>query len=63
MDKLKRAYYLPRKLIDALDKESVKSGYVREKVVAAALLDFLDSNPDARAQRFERLDKFLRSKK
>ena len=36
---------------------------VKEKVVAAAMLSFLDSNPDTRSKMFDRLDSFLRGKK
>jgi len=63
MEKPKRSYYLPGKLVAAFDKESSKSGYVKEKVVAAAMLAFLDSNPDMRSKMFDRLDNFLKSKK
>lgn len=63
MDKPKRSYYLPGKLVIAFDKECGKSGYVKEKVVAAAMLAFLDSNPESRSKMFEKLDGFLRSKK
>jgi hypothetical protein len=63
MDKPKRSYYLPGKLVAAFDKECGKSGYVKEKVVAAAMLAFLDSNPESRSKMFEKLDGFLRSKK
>jgi hypothetical protein len=63
MEKPKRSYYLPGKLVGAFDKECAKSGYVKEKVVAAAMLSFLDSPPDVRSKMFERLDNFLRAKK
>ena len=63
MEKPKRSYYLPGKLVLAFDKECSKSGYVKEKVVAAAMLAFLDSNPDTRSKMFDRLDNFLKSKK
>ena len=63
MDKPKRSYYLPGKLVMAFDRECSKSGYVKEKVVAAAMLAFLDSNPDTRSKMFDRLDSFLRGKK
>lgn len=63
MDKPKRSYYLPGKLVAAFDKEADRGGYVREKVVAAAMLHFVESNPAARSAMFERLDAFLRSKK
>lgn len=63
MEKPKRSYYLPAKLVGAFDKECAKSGYVKEKVVAAAMLSFLDSDPETRNTMFERLDGFLRSKK
>jgi len=63
MEKPKRSYYLPGKLVNAFDKECAKSGYVKEKVVAAAMLHFLDSSPNERAKQFERLDSFVSSKK
>ena len=63
MEKPNRSYYLPAKLVTAFDKECSKSGYVKEKVVAAAMLCFLDSNPVARQKTFDRLDSFQRSKK
>lgn len=63
MEKPKRSYYLPGKLVDAFDKEARKAGYVKEKIVAAAMLRFLDSSPDARAKMFERLDGFTSGKK
>jgi len=63
MDKPKRSYYLPGKLVDAFDKDAVKGGFVREKVVAAAMLAFLDSSPGERAKMFNRLDSFVSSKK
>lgn len=63
MEKPKRSYYLPNKLVAAFDRECSKSGYVKEKVVAAAMLSFLDSAPEHRSVMFERLDGFLRGKK
>ena len=63
MDKPKRSYYLPGKLVAAFDKECSKSGYVKEKVVAAAMLNFLDGNPETRSKMFDRLDGFLKGKK
>ena len=63
MEKPKRSYYLPGKLVMAFDRECSKSGYVKEKVVAAAMLAFLNSGPEARSKMFDRLDAFLRSKK
>ncbi len=63
MDKPKRSYYLPGKLVAAFDKECSKSGNVKEKVVAASMLNFLDSDPGARAKMFERLNKFVGGKK
>ena len=57
------AYYLPDKLVKAFDAECSKSGYVREKVVAAAVMHFLDSDPTSRAKMFDRLDKFISGKK
>lgn len=57
--KTKRSYFLPGKLVSAFDKECQKSGYVREKVVAAAIFEFLQSDPKARAGMFERLAGFV----
>ncbi len=58
--KPKRSYYLPGKLVMAFDKECAKSGYVKEKVVAAAMLSFLNSGADSRSKMFDTLDGFLR---
>ena len=57
MHKSKRCFSLPKKLITNFEKECAKSGYVREKVVAAAVLKFLDSDPNTRSKVFERLAK------
>jgi hypothetical protein len=57
--KPKRSYYLPGKLVAAFDKECEKSGYVREKVVAAAICKFLDSDAGTRAKMFEKLASFV----
>jgi hypothetical protein len=62
MEKPKRSYYLPGKLVSAFDKECLKSGYVKEKVVAAAMYSFINSDPNTRSKMFERLDSFLRGK-
>lgn len=62
MEKPKRSYYLPGKLVITFDKECAKSGYVKEKVVAAAMLAFLDSPPEVRSRMFDRLDHFLKAK-
>jgi hypothetical protein len=59
VDKPKRSYYLPSKLIKDFDKECQKSGFVKERVVAAALLEFLRSDPNNRHQMFEQLAKYL----
>jgi hypothetical protein len=58
MHKYKRCFSLPKKLCTDFDKECAKSGYVREKVIAAAMLKFLDSDPNTRSKMFERLAKF-----
>jgi hypothetical protein len=63
MEKPKRSYYLPGKLVTAFDRECSKSGYVKEKVVAAAMLSFLEGSPEFRNNMFERLDVFLRGKR
>jgi len=62
MEKPKRSYYLPNKLVAAFDRECSKSGYVKEKVVAAAMLSFLGSDPQTRSDMFEQLDQFLHGK-
>ena len=62
MEKDKRSYFLPDKLVAAFDKEAKKQGYVREKVIAAAVAHFLRSGPAERAQMFEDLDKLVRGK-
>lgn len=62
MEKPKRSYYLPGKLVAAFDKDCAKSGYIKEKVVAAAMLAFVESDPDARSRMFDRLDSFLKAK-
>ena len=59
MDKPKRSYYLPGKLVAAFDKDCQKCGYVREKVVAAAMLAFLQSDASTRAKMFEKLASFV----
>ncbi|MHC4442307.1 MAG: hypothetical protein ACYTF1_04895 [Planctomycetota bacterium] len=62
MEKPKRSYYLPSKLVSAFDKECSKSGYVKEKVVAAAMYQFINSDPNTRSKMFERLNSFLRGR-
>jgi hypothetical protein len=63
MDKPKRSYYLPGKLVDAFDKECLRAGFVKEKVVAAAIYTFMESGPEVRSKMFDDLDAFLRGKK
>ena len=62
MEKDKRSYFLPNKLVAAFDKEAQKQGFVREKVIAAAIAHFLRSGPVDRAQMFEDLDKLVKGK-
>jgi hypothetical protein len=62
MEKDKRSYFLPNKLIAAFDKEAQKQGYIREKVIAAAVAHFLRSGPTERAEMFEDLDKLVSGK-
>ncbi len=62
MEKDKRSYFLPNKLVAAFDKEAQKQGYVREKVIAAAIAQFLRSSPTERAAMFEDLDKLVSGK-
>jgi len=59
MAKAKRSYYLPEKLIKAFDKECEKGGYVREKVVAASIYNFLQSPPNDRHKMFSHLDSLV----
>lgn len=63
MVEIKRSYYLPGKLLTAFGKECSRSGYIKQNVVAAAVLSFLDSNPEQRSKMFDRLDRFQRNKK
>ncbi len=62
MEKDKRSYFLPNKLVAAFDKEAQKQGYVREKVIAAAIAHFLRSGLTERAAMFEDLDKLVSGK-
>ncbi|MBN2581950.1 MAG: hypothetical protein JXL80_02705 [Planctomycetes bacterium] len=62
MEKVKRSYFLPCKLVDAFEKEADKQGYIREKVLAAAMAQFLRSSPDEHAPMFEHLDKLVSGK-
>ena len=62
MEKPKRSYYLPGKHAKAFNAEFAKSGYVKEKVAAVAMYDFLNSDPNTRSEMFDRLDKFVNSK-
>ena len=62
MEKDKRSYFLPNKLVSAFDKEAQKQGYIREKVIAAAIAQFLRSGPTERAAMFEDLDKLVSGK-
>ncbi len=55
----KRSYYLPKKLIDAYDKECRQHGFVRQRAAAAAICKFLNASPDARQQMLDNLAKFL----
>ena len=59
MDKSKRSYFLPTKLVTLFDKECKRGGYVRERVVAAAVANFLKASPDARHKMFMELDATL----
>jgi hypothetical protein len=63
VEKPKRSYYLPNKLIKDFDKECQRSGFVKERVVAAALLEFLRSDPNGRAGMFDTLAKYLEAGK
>ena len=63
MSKIKRSYYLPQKLIVAMDRECEKGGYVREAIVAAAVKNFLDASPTERQKMFDCLDAFLTKKR
>lgn len=61
MDKPKRSYYLPAKVVAALDRETERLGLVKERVVAAAILHFLQSGPEPRHTMMEKLDAYLRT--
>ena len=55
----KRAYYLPKKLLAAFDKECRREGLVRQRATAAGLWHFLQAPPDKRQAMFDNLAKFL----
>ncbi|MBN1492064.1 MAG: hypothetical protein JXA69_19275 [Phycisphaerae bacterium] len=59
MDKPKRSYYLPAKLVEAMDRECERVGLVKERLVAAAILSFLEAGPEARQGMFVRLETFV----
>lgn len=59
MAKPNRSFYLPARLIAFFDREAERAGHVKQMMIAAAMLRFLESNPQERAQMFERLDSFL----
>jgi len=59
MDKSKRSYFLPGKLVTLFDKECKKGGYVRERVVAAAIATFLKASPNDRHNMFLELESLL----
>jgi hypothetical protein len=58
----KRSYYLPKKLIDAVDKGCRQAGLVRQRATAAAMLNFLQASPQERQEMFDRLNRFLSGK-
>lgn len=59
MKELKRSYYLPVTWVDRFDDECQKSGFVRERILAAAVFHFLQSGANNRHDLFMNLDKFL----
>lgn len=59
MEKEKRSYLLPKRLLEVFDQETDRLGYVREKVVAASIAHFMRSSPDDRARMFELLEKII----
>jgi len=63
MDKSKRSYFLPSKLVVVFDKECRRGGYVRERVVAAAIANFLKASPNDRHKMFLQLDEMLGGKR
>lgn len=63
MEKPKRSYYLPLKLVGAFDEECERQGLVKERVVAAAILGFMDAGAEERHKMMDRLDAFLHGKK
>ena len=63
MDKPLRSYYLPAKLLARYERTCDTYGHKREMALAAAMLAFLDSDPNARAKAFERLERFLSRRK
>ena len=63
MDKMKRSYYLPAKLVQTFDKECTRSGYVRERVVAAAVYHFMTASANDRHAMLQDLDRLITSKR
>jgi hypothetical protein len=55
----KRSYYLPKKLIDAVDKECRQHGIIRQRAAAAGILRFLKASPTERQAMLENLAKFV----
>jgi hypothetical protein len=50
---------LPKRLVNDFDTECRRSGLVKERVVAAALLEFLRKDPNGRADMFAELAKYV----
>ena len=62
MSKNKRSYYIPDKLIKALEVECQRNGHVREAVVAASVANFLKASPTKRQAMFDHLEAVLKER-
>lgn len=59
MNKTKRSYFLPVKLIKLMDETCHRNGYVREAIVAASVHTFLKASPTQRQKMLDRFNEFI----
>lgn len=59
MDKTKRSYFMPVKLVKLMDEECKRGGYIREAIVAASVPAFLEASPSQRQDMLERFHEFV----
>jgi hypothetical protein len=63
MEKTKRSYFMPMKLVGLIDEECRKSGYVREAIVAASIHAFLKASPNQRQKMLDEFNAFISDKR